>query len=876
MSFDEPNADAYHLSHEEGSAGPLLGFMDSLDASWQAQTKVHSLLAVQQDMRAVEQEQIKKMREAGLRPHKSLDDSGDIPVDPFSGQEGPAGQAYNQQRYTTLARSLADNGSYSDPAVAERDKEIEAAKKERPDLGLMTYPEMFGKVREQAQAIEARNSLPKTVGGYVGSLIGGAAGGMNPATDPLSAVIGAATAPLGGATILGRVAAQGAAQGGTEALNLALGVDNENILLGHPKKTLGEQALQVAGAAVGGAAIQGVGEAAVIGGRRLFTGRWFNDVPAPKAEPFGPPNMYGPFLPQGEVPGRMKPGLPLTQYPDFESFAFAHGYDTSEYGRSREAALRTATDLDHTTSMLDQWAGPAPIDLAPPGTATTPFRSPEGVAYDTPYQNYIDRLETVDDVARRLDPDLFRQYDSLTQSRDRIKAIIDAAETRFKEFRGPDTFFERSLKEHENRQAMLRAELQAVDQQMRDLAPLVTRAYGQAEKTWRSTPLDTNTINFLKQLERRNEGFSFRGEGEPSLTEKPMVPRPSPASEALARITKLREAAAINRGPPTKAPRFQEWFAGSKVVDGNGVPLRVYHGTQENFDKFDRNRLGETTGAPSSKLAFFFAADGRLASEYAGGGGVYSQGAAGLLNKIPGYQKANEGLLKILGLGSVADKAGRVIPSYLDIKNPLIHDMKGDAFRETSYADLIRQAKAAGNDGVIIKNTYDPGFTPGEGGDIKTDIYAVFDPDQVTHAMATEPRFQERAVQPSDPAAAGVLSPDLEAKVKLDVNADLPTKVAANVAHNTELRTDLVDDFLKTTKELLSDGDKAIEAKQPVPNVLEMPDGSTLRLDDDRVPYVDSSGNASEMSVRDFLREMEKDQQALQSVMTCSRPSSNA
>ena len=32
---------------------------------------------------------------------------------------------------------------------------------------------------------------------------------------------------------------------------------------------------------------------------------------------------------------------------------------------------------------------------------------------------------------------------------------------------------------------------------------------------------------------------------------------------------------------------FQKWFFGSKVVDANGEPLVVYHGTGKKFSKFN-------------------------------------------------------------------------------------------------------------------------------------------------------------------------------------------------------------------------------------------------------------------------------------------------
>ncbi|MGB2166377.1 MAG: hypothetical protein ACPH3M_04015, partial [Candidatus Puniceispirillales bacterium] len=42
----------------------------------------------------------------------------------------------------------------------------------------------------------------------------------------------------------------------------------------------------------------------------------------------------------------------------------------------------------------------------------------------------------------------------------------------------------------------------------------------------------------------------------------------------------------------TDSPYFKKWFGKSKVVDENGKPLVVYHGTDRNFDSFDTNAEG--------------------------------------------------------------------------------------------------------------------------------------------------------------------------------------------------------------------------------------------------------------------------------------------
>jgi hypothetical protein len=64
------------------------------------------------------------------------------------------------------------------------------------------------------------------------------------------------------------------------------------------------------------------------------------------------------------------------------------------------------------------------------------------------------------------------------------------------------------------------------------------------------------------------------------------------------------QASIGSRAPQSEA--FRRWFGDSKVVDENGEPMIVYHGTQGDFSVFDASRLGETTSARSAKNGFFF------------------------------------------------------------------------------------------------------------------------------------------------------------------------------------------------------------------------------------------------------------------------------
>lgn len=499
--FDEANADSQRGLIEEGSDGPRLGFQDGFQAALDATRKAHSVLGVEQGLRDVEQQQIKKIREAGLRPPDSLNDSESSP---FLAQ-------FYQGRYQAAAHSIQDGGGwYTDEMVAARDAQIKRLQTERPDLGLMTYADMFKQVQDTAQAAEKRAQSSTTPMGTVGSFLGGMAGALDPVSNPVNfATLGIG----GGEGVVGRAAVQGLGQGAAETLNLGMS-DTENLLLNRPR-TPGEDIKQIGMAVAGGVGadllLQGAGAAL----RRYRTGKWFADQPIPPelakpstAEPPAPTTF------DGEVPPPLKPGLPLHEYPDWRSFAQAHGEEPAPYGASREAQPRTALDLDHVTAELNRWDGPAPWEVKPPTTDTA---IPTDIGEIKPQigtrdalQNYMDNLETVDDVARRIDPTLFERYDKLAQQMADIRKTID---------RNGPTVGPEFVAGQAN--IILRRTMQNLDYQMRDMAPLVTRAYKAAEKEWRSLPVDHNTIEYLKRVEQQS-GFRFRGEGEPSLTEQPL------------------------------------------------------------------------------------------------------------------------------------------------------------------------------------------------------------------------------------------------------------------------------------------------------------------------------------------------------------------
>jgi site-specific DNA-cytosine methylase len=167
-----------------------------------------------------------------------------------------------------------------------------------------------------------------------------------------------------------------------------------------------------------------------------------------------------------------------------------------------------------------------------------------------------------------------------------------------------------------------------------------------------------------------------------------------------------------NASEKTDTPAFKAWFGESKVVDTEGKPLVVYHGTDKAFDAFDPAKRGTEVrdGGPfdaRSKLAFWFTSNRETARSYA---------------------EAAE---------TPAD--GRVVEAWVRMTNPLVVNAPahGDGGYIPDRADaVLRRAIRSGHDGVIFRDVYD-----GLGDSPRSDVYAVFTPEQVKSATANVGTF---------------------------------------------------------------------------------------------------------------------------------------
>lgn len=215
----------------------------------------------------------------------------------------------------------------------------------------------------------------------------------------------------------------------------------------------------------------------------------------------------------------------------------------------------------------------------------------------------------------------------------------------------------------------------------------------------------------------------------------------------------LAQAAVEGMKQPAKAkepPAPEEPYDAPLVTGQDGQPVRVYHGSTEQFDRFDPARRGSNTGAFDADGGFFFTSNPKVAETYAKGYDDYDEGITGPLNRATGgaYGRANDRLLKPLGVqGQRAD--GDVREVNLAMNDPLTIMAGGAAYDEGQMEDWIARAKREGKDGLIVRGTYDAADDSNEIGD----VYVAFDPRQIVDARSAT---ESPADGVSAPAATGI------------------------------------------------------------------------------------------------------------------------
>jgi hypothetical protein len=126
-------------------------------------------------------------------------------------------------------------------------------------------------------------------------------------------------------------------------------------------------------------------------------------------------------------------------------------------------------------------------------------------------------------------------------------------------------------------------------------------------------------------------------------------------------------------GLNTETAAFKAWFSGSKVVDEDGQPLVVYHGTTSDFDAFDRERANIESNLGGG---FYFSSQREdVAANYAGEGPDLTvrlgQRAERIANDTDREYNDPEVIAEARAQLAV-EHGGMTLPVYLAIKNPAV------------------------------------------------------------------------------------------------------------------------------------------------------------------------------------------------------------
>lgn len=173
-----------------------------------------------------------------------------------------------------------------------------------------------------------------------------------------------------------------------------------------------------------------------------------------------------------------------------------------------------------------------------------------------------------------------------------------------------------------------------------------------------------------------------------------------------------------------------------------GFNTDAYHGTNREFNEFRNSMLGAKTGAKSAQKAHFSANNPELSNTYVNTANVYNSSPpayAALLKNPKAWEEFNAatdnaGKWAVLEKYGMNYSSGQVMPLMLRLGNQKVKDYQGLGYRDQTFNDLIKAAKKAKKDSVVFKNTYDPG--PHEGFNVKSDVYAVFDPKNIRSRFA--------------------------------------------------------------------------------------------------------------------------------------------
>jgi hypothetical protein len=277
----------------------------------------------------------------------------------------------------------------------------------------------------------------------------------------------------------------------------------------------------------------------------------------------------------------------------------------------------------------------------------------------------------------------------------------------------------------------------------RAVRSFLRRALGRRLGAWRLT--DGEMAEIVMDSVRWTVTGKPRGEAR-RLYQEVLGEALAPRLGGGMRFSRGEEQGQEQRGDVTETPEFKRWFGKSRVVDEQGKPLVVYHGTNaKKFDSFDTSKEGAHFGTSEQAATRIY--------KNRGGGGRSKSIAVFLSIKNPLR-------LQDIGVWSYFNN----LHGHLSVNDHITieqADAAWDAWQKSDNAgwQAIKNAlNENGYDGIVYENEVE-----GRG-----DSYIAFSPTQIKSVFnrgtfdPTDPRIRfSRAASAPSPAA---FTPEVEAR----------------------------------------------------------------------------------------------------------------
>jgi hypothetical protein len=544
--FSETNTDATTIDQRDAATGPLVGPLDAFETSWNAQKRTSAMFGIEKSFWEMDDQQVRTLRDAGVENIPELSPLAMKLTNNYSiGPEGSWRDYLDIARFYSKGGDpeLATRLNEYDNSINEIKKKHPGLNLMTSRDMFYTLREQ-AQTLDRKESTD-RRTIGGTIGGFIGGAISSFNPDTDPFNFVTSVVGGFGKTAV--ARIATEAGAQGLIETVNQVTGVQEQRDILGLSTGFADAAMRVGMTAAGGAAIQGVG-EGLAAAGRRWFRNTKVDPAPDPTPLlleykPQVDPavardtWVNTRMQDTFGKDWQARAEKdKRGMftkkynsLLTEYDAREKItdALAAGgsYDevahlVSPLSNTRNGRARTMMDLDYMASRLEEWSGEPPIFVRP-RTATAIPEPITGVKFGKILESAADNERTIDAMARRLDDRAFMQYDRLAEQKatysrwlqemrpdtkpiqdtvDEINMKIDRLKDRMNRVgnrrraemqKDVDALVAERTPHDEllagrdtPSMAHIRNQLIQTDEKMRDLAPVLARAYAHAKGEW--------------------------------------------------------------------------------------------------------------------------------------------------------------------------------------------------------------------------------------------------------------------------------------------------------------------------------------------------------------------------------------------------------